>query len=267
MLAKPSVFPATIAIFVNCLLVAAMCDWFDPAARAGLRAHGNRRALAELVRAGAVTASAFVLLSLPYYLVGGKEIWQYIRVNTFGTDAEIWKLKLDRSSQIQYYVFGPGGAEMFNEHWIILAGVFVAGIIFLLALRHRREWLRAAALAWVVIITYAICTLNQMKHEFLGLNFQVPLIFLGVLVLRNMVFWQRRKRQLPWAETLLVIATASGILLFQWPPSQGDYASAAVRNKWAMADGVFDAVRKRVELGVHSSVPHSLVPVRSRSSW
>jgi hypothetical protein len=264
MLAKPSVFPATIAIFVNCLLVAALCDWFDPAARTGLRMRGARHALNELLRACATTASALVLLALPYYLFAGKAVWRYIWVNTFGADADVWKLKIDRASQLRYYVVGLGGTEMLNWHWTILAGVFLAGIIFLLARRRRREWLGAAALAWVVMITYAICTLNQMKHDFLGLSFQVPLIFLGVLALRNMVFWQRLKRQPPWAESLLVIATVSGITLFQWPHPLGDYRSAAVRAKWAMVEGVFDEVSKRVELGTPSSWPRPPAPKRPR---
>ena len=230
----------------NCLLGAAACDWFDPSARRTFRPRrcpGAGRRAADLVQC----AAACLLVAGPYFLVAGKAILRYIWVNTYGVDADIWKIGLNRGEHLLYYVAHPSGDEMLGDGRYVLGGVFVVSLLFLLVRRRRREWLRAAAFVWVVVVSYAICTVNPLKHMFLGLTFQVAAIYLAVIALSGMVLTQRLRRQPPWAEAVLALAAVAAVVLFQWPTREGDAGSAAATDKRETVRRVYEAVRERID--------------------
>ena len=237
-LAKPSVFPAHLAVLANALLAAAVRDWLDPAARKGWRGQGTRPALADLARTWGVVFLPVVVIAGPYFVVGGRSISAYIWGNTFGADSDVWKARLDIPGQLSYYVTGPAAEEMLGGHRSILFVVLLIGAGFYAARRQRRNMLRAAAFAWVVAIGYAVCTINQMKHQFLGLTFQVPMVFLALFALRNMVLSQKLRRQPPWAEALLVGVTVLRLAFFYWPGWMGVPNEPGVRAQWALVEEI-----------------------------
>lgn len=254
LLAKPSVFASIIVIFVNCVLAAVVVHQLAPGGPIVRRQWRGwvPRIGRDLFRASAIPTAVILVLSGPYFFVAGVRTWYYVWDNTFGVNADFWKMKGTLSDHLWYYISGSGGDEMLGRQGIILGKILAIAIVFYLGRTfwqiYKRRWnselLAVLAIGYVVLVSFLICVANQMKHIFLGLDFQVPIVFLALVGLCNMVLSQRLRRQVPWAEALLGLTALACLSKFQWP----DYrSSAAVADQRAVLDEVARAVDEHLD--------------------
>lgn len=254
LLAKPSVFASIIVIFLNCVLVTVIVHQLAPAKpRARRLRHGwLPRVGRDLFRASAVPTAVVLAVAGSYFLVAGAQIWNYVWDNMFGVNADIWKMKGTLSQHLWYYITASGGEEMLGRQGEILEKVLAIAAVFYLGRAlwqiYKRQWngelLAVLAIGYIVLVSFLICVANQMKHIFLGLNFQVPMVFLALGGLSNMVLSQRLRRQLPWAEALLVLTALTCLSKFQWPDHR---SSAAVADQKAVLDEIARTVDEHLD--------------------
>ena len=177
LLAKPSVFPVTIALVGTTLLVVTLRDLYLHRREFGAGAYA-RAWLQVLVPA--------VLLPLPHYVVNRREIWEYLAQNVFGANRDIWTLQGGPATHLLYFVRGTGGQihvrpPPLRHH---------AGRP---SRRHspspcigrdRRRVAILVAYAVVVVAAYAGPTSNPIKTEFLATPFAFLLLAGSLLTFR-----------------------------------------------------------------------------------
>ena len=173
LLAKPTLAPVTVAVFGTAALSAI------------LQAQDRRRA----VRLALVCGGIAVLVVLPYYAAVAPRLYDYVRVNAFGSNAHVWRANLSPAGHALYYLAGDGGKAAIGKPWLALAGA----LIVVSAPWWVRRWRAAASVAAVALIAFASVTEPGMKSRFLGLI--VGAFVLGVsalLVVSMLARWPRR---------------------------------------------------------------------------
>ncbi|MFL6110325.1 MAG: hypothetical protein ACJ786_03095, partial [Catenulispora sp.] len=111
LLAKPSVFPVTVALIVATLVVVTLRDLYLQSREAGV----PRVGAGAYARAWLQVLVPAALLPLPHYVVNRQEIWEYLAQNVFGPNRDIWKFQGGLSTHLLYFVLGRGGQFMFGR--------------------------------------------------------------------------------------------------------------------------------------------------------
>jgi hypothetical protein len=241
LLAKPSTFPVTLALFGLTIVAAGM---LDPGERSMLR-----RA-ERTFRAGLAAAAALAIVTLPHFLLAARRTFGYMHSNIFGEDRDLWVVEGSRIFHLRYYLDGPGAQYQLGHHaWFIFA---FAALALVLSYRWND---RATHRRWLVLFAvggaaYVLATMNQVKQEFFGLPFQMTALFAALLGLRLLLSEgvSRLSTRIPWPSGLLIALAAASIVSFRftqvWAPA--DRPATGMHQLRAQYDDLYTAI------GTHS---------------
>jgi hypothetical protein len=214
-LTKPSTFPLTLALFVGCLALAALVD--DTPSSLVQRLYRG-------FLSGLLALAALIAVAGPHFALTWRRMVGYIETNIFGVDRDLWTVSGNTLFHARYYIDGKAGGFMLGPYaWSIVA-IAAAGALLAAFFDDRGGRRRSLVLAAALLVTYASASLNEVKSEFLGLPFQILLLFTALLTVRLLLVEGRRKLlpRIPWTQTLLVILTALSVWHYRpwsrWPP-------------------------------------------------
>lgn len=252
LLAKPTVFPMTIAVSMWALGCAIARD-----ALIG-RSTFQRRAVLRSIALFVVPA---IIIAGPHYLVGAKPLLEYIYDAQYAS-ADVWALKgVPRWQHIMFYLSGPGAQMVLRRHRFLMLVIFIAWGLHLWFARKRDEIADAIAYAAVIFVAYLGPTLNWQKTQYLGLVFHVSLVFFSVLILHHLVELERERGwKIPWARVLIISTAILGMLFFQWPASRSPEEIARAGDGRQITDRILDAI-------VHSSGSSASTTVVTTSGY
>ena len=215
LLAKPTVFPATICLFGLSSALACTLAWsrqpHQQSKRAALFAIAGRCLRISLLAA---------LIVLPYYLLAGPQLIRYIRA-TF-KDVDVWSFGTTKFSLAQHlaYYFHDGAKFMGVRPLRIV--LIVGGICYLFVLIRgsKRARLVGTAALLVTLGSFAIVLANKIKTPYFGLTFYSFLILgmaagLGQIAARASL--PRRRPDV--SQLVAVIAGVIALVGFQIPQS------------------------------------------------
>ena len=247
MLAKPPMFPQTLALAGASLVLATLAD----------RIVGQRRLRFRAIRAAWLRVIApLLLIPLPHYLLDRHAIGYYIYECVFGSLKDSYTKKGSFLFQLRYYLDQEGGRVMLGHFWWMLVAL-IACMTGLLMLRGRKEAVRAGGLLAVVFMAYSIAALNALKQQFFGLGFQTLFVFsLVFLLARCLVIEQvRHNRVHRWASILLVVLALGGLYYFQWPPRNGYAYSGWEQSRRDVLDGIYRDIVSHSTFGNWGDAP------------
>lgn len=210
MLAKPTLAPVTIFVFGVAIITTIALH---------ARTHEDTR---RIIKVTLQSGGLGLILVIPYYTVAFAHIYDYIQTNAFGSQADVWALKLSVRDHLLYYLVGPGGRTAIGSVWLVLTALLV-----LAALPILGSWRRTVVgVAIVGLAAYASVTAPSMKSPFIGLI--VPALVLAVGFAAALALFGRLQRRAAAvvAIVLLAISVASWrpISLHLWnstvPPTQ-----------------------------------------------
>jgi hypothetical protein len=244
LLAKPTFFPATIALVgLACLLGGAVRALGGPGRRL---AEFGRTFVGSLKVAGLALA-----IVLPYFILIGPRLVGYIRDTLYSDQTSVWSFGTDKFTPAQHlrYYFSEGSHPMM-EHglWACLAVAGAGGLIALVrgCLRTR---LCALALLILALASFGVVYLNVIKTPYFGLTFYSFLVFGAAAALGSTLTIDRLRagRGLAAWTTGLVpcVALFAAVVEFEMPRSPVAQPSAALRR----ADPIFrEAIAEAVRL-------------------
>ncbi|HWE04191.1 MAG TPA: methyltransferase domain-containing protein [Tepidisphaeraceae bacterium] len=214
LLTKTSIFPLTLMTVGAAWLLGAICDRLEK---------GSQVTLKRVIGAWLVCAVPIVLFALPHYIVDFAGVRDYIGQTLSGKERELWSVPGDRAAQLRYYIDGVGGGYMLGGYIKILAVVLAVGFVALArgAMTRRRDFirlLRAASLAFIAFIAYAIPAVNPVKNPFFGSEFQVLLVLGAVLAMRMLLVGENPKKSTGFGIVLLLASTGLGLAAWRFPP-------------------------------------------------
>ncbi len=182
LLAKPPVFPQTLALGGSALVLATIADWI---------AVQRRPRLGATVRAWLAVLIPFALIPLPHYAYDHRHIFNYIHEILFGKFKESYQVKVSLADHLRYYLTGPGGAEMLGGHAILLLAMLAIVGPAVLWRGSRRVRARMAMMPPLLVLAWIIPTVNQTKQPFFGLGFDTILLFFVVYLLGRFLLIER----------------------------------------------------------------------------
>jgi hypothetical protein len=243
--AKPSVFPVTLALTLITLTVVTLRDLYlqrGIEARPGFRAYA-RAWLQVLVPA--------IVLPVPYFLVNGRGIVNYLKANVFGSNQHIWKFHAGWDSHLLYFASGWGGQVMLGRHLEIMAGVLLVGGAVALLRRDKARVVMLVAFATVLAATYLGPTTNPIKTQFLATPFAFLLISGSLLTFRYVAALPVERR-FASLRLLLPMALCLGLWWARTPAW------------WGAPSGPAAAARYQCVNDVHHGLTSHAPPGRSR---
>lgn len=230
LLAKPSVFPLTLFLWGCSIAAGILCEMWT---------NGSFRIPKGTIPNGLLNIASGLSVSLVYFAFAFREIVDYVRMVVFSSKSDLWTLPGGVGEQLRFYVFGGSGREFLGNHAqaSLLLGVTVLCSLLVFAKVRRNFSIRWLALIALLILTYAIPTLNKVKSQFFGITFQTLLPVCSVLSLRYTTGWLREKGFPVWTRTALLGVTLVGSALLMMPlvPSWGGTrGTPATDEEWRM---------------------------------
>jgi hypothetical protein len=216
LLAKPSTFPVTTALFGLTILAAGM---LDPVERSKLRRFH------QTLRAGAIAGLTLAAIAAPHFLLAARRTFRYMHSNIFGDDRELWAVEGSRFFHLRYYIDGPAGQYQFGSAGWIILGLGALALFVSRRFQDHAAHRRFLVLSIVSATAWALATINSVKQEFFGLPFQTTSLFAAIIGLRFIITsaQSRWKPHLPWSGALLLALAASSVLSFRftqvWAPA------------------------------------------------
>jgi hypothetical protein len=159
LLAKPSVSPLTAFLFGSAALLASAADY---------AARPNKQfSYRDFIGTNFLSASATIVLALPYYAFGWRSVVNYILYDLFSENRSLWFLKLTPVQHAAYYLSGVGGETMMGPWLVITILLLVTAAIL------QWKWIanhraRVAAIAAWAFVAYLAVAIPAMKSVFLG---------------------------------------------------------------------------------------------------
>jgi hypothetical protein len=208
LLAKPSISPITLSLYVSSLTVATLID---------LRSPEPRPSLTQALFFNAKSLLVAALIAFPHYALIWREMYEHIYVTTFGTEKDIWSVKSNVPGHLLYYVTGPGASLMMGYWLAVTAAALFISLSLAYANRIRIEPIRLGGLFLVCTLGYLGVSIPAHKSVFLGV---VVSSFVLMAFVRSMIFNLRilsGSRWRGWHAAYISAAMLTALLLYQWP--------------------------------------------------
>ncbi len=166
---KTSTLPLTIVMIGSTVCLGLWALGWRPWKLAEKRIAG--RQFGSLIKAFSVTA----LIALPLYLPHGKTIILYIWNVVFDEkESAIWRIDLNVWDRLMAYLNGPWAWQMaLPQLWCWLSIVAIGLLVSFLSSRDKVIQWRLIHWMVMILIAYAVVTINGEKTAFLGLPFFV----------------------------------------------------------------------------------------------
>ncbi len=159
LLIKPTVSPVTLAVVLTAMAATTATDV--------VQGHPWRR-WRPIAGAWGRCLAVALAIALPYYAVAHRNVIDYVRRNTFGELAEVWRLDLGLAEHARYYLTGTGGRFMLDAWLYLWLGLAVATLVVAVARRDAPALGRLPAAVAVFVVSYALVTVPAHKNQFLG---------------------------------------------------------------------------------------------------
>jgi hypothetical protein len=215
LLCKTSAFPMTLITVGFAWFLAAICDrmlW------------GKQATFQAFLTVWILMLAPVVLFALPHYLIAARGIITYIYDILYGRDKEVTSGSV--GFHFRYYLTGEAGEYVLGNHFYLLIALICAGAIMLTKMAAKSHAMRdplcrAIALGMVTAVAFIIPTINPVKANVFGIEFQLLLVLGSVLSLRTMIHGNVGARGKQIGSALLLMATVAGIMLFKFPAAWG----------------------------------------------
>jgi hypothetical protein len=158
LLIKPSMCVLTAAMLAGSMMVSLMADCLI-----------NRNMLGKSVGRVALTWTACLVVSAPYYLLNHKYIIDYIYNNTLGKQAHLWSYTGTKTNHLLYYLTG-GAVETLGPYRWPLAIVIILGACTMLRSRQKADIVHMLSLGLMIIAAWAVPTATPFEHGLYGLT-------------------------------------------------------------------------------------------------
>lgn len=209
LLFKPSVTPMTVGILGLASGLAVLRDRLSGLERAGPRA---------LARTLGWVGGTALLAALPYAVVHAGAVATYIWEGIWGPARVLGEAALSVPDALRYYVDGDGGRHMVHRHAPLLVALPALALAWLLHARRWRSALTFASFGLLVLVVYAVITVNHVKTQFLGAPFYALVFFGNVLVLRGTIgAAQAGHLPRPGARVVVGAVALAAMALFTYP--------------------------------------------------
>lgn len=211
LLIKPTISPVTLVVVLTALGAATLTD---------LSQGHSWREWRPIATAWGRCLGLGALIAAPYYLVATPDVVDYVRRNTFGELAGIWRLDISIAEHARYYLTGTGGQFMLDVWLYLWIGLAAATLAVVVARREAAVLARLPAVGAVFLVSYALVTIPAHKNQFLGAL--LPSLML-VSAMQMLVYLARVSRDgtAPWHRYAGAIAISSlalvGLVLFRPP--------------------------------------------------
>ncbi|MBY0588735.1 glycosyltransferase family 39 protein [bacterium] len=198
LLTKPSVFPVTGILTGSAMLLSLLRAWIDPT-----QSHRLAKAFGSCVVVGLVGLALWA----PYMVVAYDHIIPYIVDNIFGPNREFWVMKGSFKEHLAFYLYGYGGMFAIGNFrvpfllWMLAAGLLVGG-----GWRSGKR-LTLIVLGMMLIISYILPTINEVKQPFFGAVFYFSFSFVALLSIACLVERFRSNRYVVTGLVLLSLGT------------------------------------------------------------
>jgi len=231
LLTKPTLAPVTVAVFAVATAAVLVLQ------------SKSRDDVKRIVRIAAIYGGIAALVVLPYYAAVFRRLYEYITVNAFGSNANIWAKNSATLDPAVYYLTGPGGKVAIGTPWLVLSGALLVATLPIWA-RSRA----ALAVLAVALVAYAGVTLPSMKSPFLGLI--VPALLLGIVAILVVTLLGRLRRGAALAAALALVVFS----VATWRPVSMRLFGASVPTTQAqhftrIYDQTVDAIASIPDLG------------------
>ncbi|HWE04473.1 MAG TPA: hypothetical protein VG326_18860 [Tepidisphaeraceae bacterium] len=237
LLAKPSIFPLTVASIGLAWMLAAVCD------RA---AYGKVVTVRRVVASWSVAAIPVLVFAGTHYLLNFRTIARYITETLAGQNSSIWYIPGGWTAQAKYFLVGVGGQFLLGDQLYVIAGVLAVGVAALIANgRADRDRLsRALSLGVVALAAYLVPTCNRVKNVFFGAEFQI-LVALGAVLVVHMFCARKKASAISClGDVLLVAMVVFGFLNYRFAApfevNDPDSMAATTRVVQSIARIVYD---------------------------
>jgi hypothetical protein len=229
LLCKPSVFIATGIASAGAIGLATAAEWI--ASRPPWRA---------FLRPWALFAAGLLSMAALYPPVGWAAEWHYFYTNIMGDAARFWAGSEGLWTHLRWYLTGPAGRIMLGTQLYLLLAIAGIGALHMSRRGGSGEGWRVAAMGCLLLLLWAMASLNRMKSEFLGLPFQVLLVLASLSGFAAVLRGPRGRLASFW----LVVALGASVLFFRMPHKWSIPVSPGGTSERELVDGVYDAVRK-----------------------
>jgi hypothetical protein len=195
LLTKPSVFPVTGLLVGSSMVISLVQSLFDSSRRGTFG-----RVFLSCIVTGLIGLATWA----PYMVVAYDHIIPYIVDNIFGANRQFWVMKGSFKEHAAYYLYGFGGMFALGNFrlpfliWMLAAGLFVGG-----AWRSGKR-ATLASLGLLLLATYILPTMNEVKQPFFGAVFYFSFLFVAMLSIAWLC--ERFSSVKPMAYLLLVAA-------------------------------------------------------------
>ncbi len=213
LLAKPTVFPATLALFGLACAVSITAERLAAGPRVA-------RSVGSLVLASLRLLGVTAIIVAPHYLVAAPKIVRYISETLFSPNADVWSFgtsQLSLGMHLLYYLRG----EKKLIGWAFYPGLALGiGTLISAHVRGtRRARFQAWAIAGMVLAAYLIVALNKAKTPFLGITFFAFLTAAVITGIVHVATANRLKGKPTLAAALPCAMLLTATVLFRVPPS------------------------------------------------
>lgn len=215
LLAKPSIFPGTLAFLAGALALSwaqawSAWVWAAKAGSEGAAPAGWRECLRSALLVGGVALA----VSLVYFSIGFREQWRYLYDALASPHRRFWVLPGGLTAHLTYYLVGPAGDAIFFAFRPVYAAILLVGALGALL---RRQ---VAVLFWasgVLLLAYLVPTLLPNKALFGNATFAWLILFYSCFTLGAILDYPLRGR-LPQvaAVALTVLLLAGALRQFRW---------------------------------------------------
>ncbi|MAS96981.1 MAG: hypothetical protein CMO55_27635 [Verrucomicrobiales bacterium] len=163
-LVKTSTLPLTIVVIGASTFFGLLRGGWNP-----------RKPLRTLPKFGVPLIKIFglaLLVMLPHYIRSAVNIFRYIQLVVFDPEeSAIWSIDLDLVDRIGAYLWGPWAWRIALPHLWLALGCIAVGTILAFLAKNRTQQGRMIHWCLMILISYAVVTINGEKTAFLGLPF------------------------------------------------------------------------------------------------
>ncbi len=185
-------------------------------------------------------AAGLLSMAVLYPPVGWAAEWHYFYTNIMGGTARFWAGTEGIWTHLRWYLTGPAGRIMLGAQLYLLVTIAAVGALHMTRRGSPGERWRVAAMSCLILLLWAMASLNRMKSEFLGLPFQVLLVLASLSGFAAVLRGPRGRLASFW----LVGALAGSLVLFRMPHKWSIPVSPGGTSERELVGGVYDAVRK-----------------------
>lgn len=215
---KPPIFPHTVAIALVVGVGITAGRWLP-----GAPARTLKRGLLLALLFGTVG----VVVAAPYYIVNGRQTFDYFRETTSGSNAYIYSFSGSLWSVLRVFVYDGAVALTIGRYlWLLLACIMV-GLGWTIRRRRYRAAVQIAGLLFVAGTSLAIFVVGKHSDEHFGFYYQ--LLVLGSALAALSAVMRESRLAVRLAPALLVFAltpvltTARGPFWRPAPEADPDY--------------------------------------------